>query len=255
MRQWQASDPMLAKACNGAKEEESDERVGFYYHNGFLYRKWWPEGSTDGDVRTCKQLVLPQQCQQAVLQLAHDVPITGHVGITRTKNPLFQRYYWPGVFTDTANYCRSCEVCQKSNFKCPTKAKMIPMPLIEQPFQQIAMDIVGPLPRTQGENRFILTICDYSTRYPEAFALLSVDAPRVAKELIKLFFHVGIPDEILTDQGTNFMSTMIEEIYCQLHIKRIRTTPYNPQTDGLVERFNGTLEDMLKKIVSKNQKG
>ena len=82
-----------------------------------------------------------------------------------------------------------------------------------------------------------MTICDYATRYPEAFALPSVEAPRVAKELIKLFSHVGIPDEILTDQGTNFMPTMIEEIYRLLHIKRIRTTPYHPQTDGLVERF------------------
>ena len=116
------------------------------------------------------------------------------------------------------------------------------------------MDVVGPLPRTQGGNRFILTICDYATRYPEAFVLPSVEAPRVAKELIKLFSHVGIPDEILTDQGTNFMSTMIEEIYRLLHIKRIRTTPYHPQTDGLVERFNSTLKGMLKKFVSRNQK-
>ena len=113
MRQWQATDPTLAKARDMAKSDESDERVGFYYYNGLLYRKWRPEGSTDGDVRTCKQLVLPQQCRQAVLQLAHDVPMAGHMGITRTKDRLLQRYYWPGVFTDVANYCRSCEVCQK----------------------------------------------------------------------------------------------------------------------------------------------
>ena len=254
MRQWQATDPTLAKAGDMAKNDESDDRVSFYYNNGLLYQKWRSEGSTDGDVRTCKQLVLPQQCRQAVLQLAHDVPMAGHMGITQTKDRLLQRYYWPGVFTDAANYCRSCEVCQKSNSKCPTKAKMISMPLIEQPFQRIAMDVVGPLLRTQGGNRFILTICDYATHYPEAFALPNVEAPRVAKELIKLFSHVGIPDEILTDQGTNFMSTMIEEIYRLLHIKRIRTTPYHPQTDGLVERFNGTLKGMLKMFVSRNQK-
>ena len=254
MRQWQAADPTLAKARDGAKEEESDDRVGFYYHNGLLYRKWRPEGTAAGDVRTCRQLVLPWQCRQAVLQLAHDVPMAGHMGITRTKDRLLQRYYWPGVFTDTANYCRSCEVCQKSNSKCPTRAKMVSMPLIEQPFQRIAMDVVGPLPRTQRGNRFILTICDYATRYPEAIALPSVEAPRVAKELVNLFSHVGIPDEILTDQGTNFMSTMMEEIYRLLHIKRIRTTPYHPQTDGLVERFNGTLKSMLKKFVNRSQK-
>ena len=108
MRQWQATDPTLAKAQDGAKDEENDVRVGFYYNNGLLHRKWQPEGSTDGDVRTCKQLVLIQQCQQAVLQLAHDVPTAGHMGITRTNDRLLQRYYRPGVFTDTANYYRSC---------------------------------------------------------------------------------------------------------------------------------------------------
>ena len=62
----------------------------------------------------------------------------------------------------------------------------------------------------------------------------STEAPRVARELVKLFSHVGIPDEILTDQGANFMSTLLEEMYQLLHIKKIRTTPYHPQTDGLV---------------------
>ena len=78
---------------------------------------------------------------------------------------------------------------------------MVSMPLIEQPFQRIAMDVVGPLPRTQRGNRFILTICDYATRYPEAIALPSVEAPRVAKELVNLFSHVGIPDDVYHDGG------------------------------------------------------
>ena len=254
IRQWQAIDPTLAKARDEAREEESDDRVGFYYSNGLLYRKWRPEGSAEGNVRTCKQLVLPQQCRPPVLRLAHDVPMAGHMGITRTKDRLLQRYYWPGIFADAADYCRSCEVCQKSNPKYPIRAKMVSMPLIEQPFQRIAMDVIGPLPRTQKGNRFILTICDYATRYPEAIALPSVEAPRVAKELVHLFSHVGVPDEILTDQGSNFMSALLEEMYCLLHIKRIRTTPYHPQTDGLVERFNGTLKGMLRKFVNRSQK-
>ena len=76
----------------------------------------------------------------------------------------------------------------------------------------------------------------------------------MAKELVHLFSHVGVPDEILTDQGSNFMSALLEEMYCLLHIKRIRTTPYHPQTDGLVERFNGTLKGMLRKFVNRSQK-
>ena len=128
------------------------------------------------------------------------------------------------------------------------------MPLVERPFQRIAMDIVGPLPRSKVGNKYILTVCDYATRYPKAVPLPSIEAERIAKELVKLFSRVGIPDEILTDQGTNFMSALLQEIYRLLHIKRIRTTPYHPQTDGLVERFNSTLKAMLKKLTSRNQK-
>ena len=112
------------------------------------------------------------------------------------------------------------------------------------------MDAAGLLPCTQRGNRFILTICDYATCYPEAMALSSGDIPGVAKELVNLFTHniMGVLEEILTAQGTNFMPSL-------LHITRTRTTPYHSQTDGLVERFDGTLQGMLRKLVSRNRKG
>ena len=119
-------------------EAVSKDRVGFYYEDGLLYRKWRPDGSAEGDVRTCKQLVLPQQCRQQVLRLAHDVPMAGHMGVARTKDRILQRYYWPGIFTEVSNYCRSCEVCQKNDPKRPPHAKMVSMPWIEQPFKRIA---------------------------------------------------------------------------------------------------------------------
>ena len=72
------------------------------------------------------------------------------------------------------------------------------------------MDVIGPLPRTQRGNRFILTMCDYATRYPEAVPLPSVEATKIAKELVNVFSHVGVPEKILTDQGSNFMSSLLE---------------------------------------------
>ena len=98
-------------------------------------------------------------------------------------------------------------------------------------------------------NRFILVICDYATRYPEAVALRHIDAISVAGELLKLFSRVGVPKEILTDQGANFTSRLLVELYQMLHVQPIRTSPYHPQTDGLVERFNQTLKMMLRKAV------
>lgn len=91
----------------------------------------------------------------------------------------------------------------------------------------------------------------YANRYPEAIALSSTEASKIAKELITVFSQVGIPEEILCDQGANFMSSLLEEVN---QLLRIRTAPYHPQTDGLVEKFNGTLKWMLQKFVDCGQK-
>ena len=109
------------------------------------------------------------------------------------------------------------------------------------------MDIVGRLPRSYRGNKYILVVCDYATRYPEAIPLKSIDAPHIAEELVTIFSRVGVPSEILTDQGSNFTSQLLTEVYRLSHIHPIRTTPYHPQTDGLVERCNQTLKSMLRK--------
>ena len=132
---------------------------------------------------------------------------------------------------------------------------MVPMPVIQTPFLQIAMDIVGPLHRTKRGHWFILTIVDYATRYPEAIALSSTEAPNIARELVQLFSRAGIPEEILMDQGTSFMSALLQEVYRLLHVNRIRTTPYHPQTDGLVERFNGTVKGIPTEVRELQPKG
>ena len=253
LRRLQQEDTSLISVREKAGGAEDGTRVYFYYQAGLLYRHWSPQ-KEDREVQACNQLVLPQPCRGVVLRLAHDIPMAGHLGITKTKDRILQRYYWPGVFKDVAEYCRTCEVCQRSHPRKPARAEMIPMPLVSKPFQRIAMDIIGPLPRTKRGNRFILTICDYATRYPEAIALPSTEATRVAQELMVVFSRMGVPDEILTDQGTNFMSALLADIYQMLQINRIRTTPYHPQTDGLVERFNGTLKSMLRKFVSRTEK-
>ena len=125
---------------------------------------------------------------------------------------------------------------------------------IDEPFERVAMDIVGPLPRSRMGNRYILVLCDYVTRYPETVPLCCIDAEHMAEELMRVFSRVGIPKEILTDQGSNFMSQLLREVYCLLHVQSIRTSPYHLQTDGLVERFNQTLKTMLRKAAPEEGK-
>lgn len=116
------------------------------------------------------------------------------------------------------------------------------------------MDLIGPLPRTSSGKQYVLVITDYATRYPEAYPMGSITAPAVAEKLIDLFSHFGVPREILTDQGSNFMAELLQEIYGVLGVQPIRTSPYHPQTDGLVERYNQTLKSMLKKVLLKEKR-
>jgi transposase InsO family protein len=116
-----------------------------------------------------------------------------------------------------------------------------------QAVQRIAVDIVGPLNRSRSENRYILVVSDYATRYPEAVALKSTEAVYVAEQLWKIFSRVGVSQEILTDQGPNFTSQLLKEMQRMIQVKPIRTIHYHPQTNGLVERFNGTLKGMIRR--------
>ena len=137
-------------------------------------------------------------------------------------------------------HCRTCTQCLKSLTRVVKKAPLVPLPIMDEPFSN------GYCGAATTGKRYILVICDYAIRYPEAVALRTIDANAVAEELLEFFSRVGVPEEILTDQGTNFTSQLLSEVYRLLKVKPIRTTPYHPQTDGLVERFNGTLKAMLK---------
>ena len=114
---------------------------------------------------------------------------------------------------EVAQLCRTCPQCQKTARVDGHRAPLQPLPIIDVPFQRIAMDMVGPLPRTPSGHRYILVICDYTTRWPEAIPLKSTDSEHVAEQLIQFFSRFGVPEEILTDQGANFTSSLITCLY------------------------------------------
>lgn len=86
------------------------------------------------------------------------------------------------------------------------------LPLIDVPIQRVAVDLVGPIqPATDRGNRYILTLVDFATRYPEAVALKGIDTEKVAEALIDIFCRIGVPKEMLTDQGMQFTSELMAE--------------------------------------------
>ncbi|XP_070203469.1 uncharacterized protein [Littorina saxatilis] len=203
-----------------------------------------------------RQLVVPSEFQNEVMRLAHDAPMAGHLGGTRTRNRIWTEFYWPGMCPDIRRYVASCDACQRTTAK--GKVKPVPlerMPLIDVPFKQVAVDIIGPIhPPSDRGHRFILVTVDYATRYPEATPLKKIDTPHVAEALWENWTRVGIPEKVLSDNGTQFKSEMMQEVYNLMSVHGMYTTPYHAQCNGLVERFNGTLKQMLKRLCQEQPK-
>ena len=109
-----------------------------------------------------------------------------------------QNVFGPGVCGDVTRFCKSCDICQRTVQKGRVaKVPLGRLPLIDTPFKRVAVDIVGPIePRSNNRSRYILTMMDYATRYPEAIALPSIETERVAEALVKMFSRVGVPDEM-----------------------------------------------------------
>ena len=204
----QRNDETLEAMRRAADGEQSTAGGGFFKKAGVIYQRWTPLGR-DPDTTTVEQLVLPSPCRRTVLEVAYQIPLAGHLGKTKTADRVRQRFYWLSLFKDVEEFCRFFGECQKCSTRRGPRAPMVPLPVMEEPFQRIAMDVVGPLPRSRSGNRYILVVCDYATRYPEAFALKSVDVENVAEALMTMFSRVGVPKEILTDQGTNFTSKLL----------------------------------------------
>jgi hypothetical protein len=202
------------------------------------------------------QLVVPVGCREDVVRLGHDSIMAGHLGVKKTFDAVSMDFFWPGIGADVKRYCQSCDVCQKTVRKgTVTKAPLVHMPLIDTPFKRVAVDLVGPIwPLSERKNRYILTLVDYATRYPEAVPLPSVETERVAEALVDMFSRVGVPEEILTDMGAQFTSGLMAEVSRLLSMKQLTTTPYHPMCNGLVERFNGTLKQMLKRMCKEKPK-
>lgn len=253
----QQSDATLKKLHVLAQEgkeiiSKNKSVVKYLQKNGILYRQFKSDKVQNG--KDFNQLVVPVKYRDIVLKLAHESVLAGHMSTARTVSRVLSEFYWPGVQSDTKRYCRSCDICQRTVPKGRIgKVPLGKMPLIDEPFRRVAVDLIGPLsPVTSRGNRYILTLVDYATRYPEAVALPSIETERVAEALLDIFCRIGFPVEMLTDMGSQFTSSLMNEVCRLISLRQLTTTPYHPICNGLVERFNGSLKTILKRICAEN---
>ena len=240
------SRPKLVK---GVKEDPTLEswRVlaergeqGFRWERGLLYQT-----TTTHTGEVVHLMVLPKAFRGKVLKMAHEG--SGHLGARKVKALLRQRFTWPGMGVDVMTHTRSCSVCQLCSKPKSRKAPMMERKVMTEPFEVMAFDLVGPLPKGKGGCMYILTAVCMGSRWPEAIPLKSITARAVATGMVEIFARTGIPLQLLTDQGSQFMSSLEGHLCKDLGIDRVRTAPYHPETNGVVERMHGTLKPMLRK--------
>ena len=208
---------------------------------GILYRRY-----EDDQGREHLQVIAPAVIRQDILKQLHEGVLGGHLGEGKTLSRLKERFYWPGHAGDVGKWCRTCVKC--ATRKMPPRRGRAPLQGISAgyPMQIVAVDIVGPITPGEAKNPYILVASDYFTRWAEAYAIPNQEAITVATKLVDEFFcRFSIPQQLHSDQGRQFESDVMKEVCKLLQISKTRTTPYHPQSDGLVERLNRTLISML----------
>lgn len=193
------------------------------------------------------QLVLPP-LRYEVLVHARDDLSGGHLGTFKTYEKLRDRFYWKGMHTDVEHWVRSCQDCAtRKNPRNKHRAPFLPIP-IDAAFSRLAVDLLGPLPITWSGNRYIVVFVECLPKWPEIFPVKNADSVTIARLLTnEIIPRHGAPRTLLSDHGKNFLSNLVLEVCKLYNFKKLNSSAYHPQTDGLVERMNSTLCQTLTK--------
>ena len=229
---------------------ESQHKQGYCINeNGLLVRAIGDRLKGDQADKVI-QIIVPYNLRSKILKLSHAIPASGHLGVNKTVKRICKYFNWPGLRKDVKMYCLSCDTCQRVR-KCgkPVRVPMQLMPVIEKPFSRVSCDVIGPLNITKNGNKFILTVVDHATRWAEAYCLADHKAATISKCMCDFVSRFGIPDEILHDLGADFTSELFSVFLNYFGINQLRCSVAHPQTNTAVERFNGTLKNMLTAFV------
>lgn len=191
--------------------------------------------------------IVPTTWRYKVFQAFHNL---SHPSIRTTCSLISSKFVWQGLKKQVSTWAKECIPCQTSKVQRHIKAPLSKFELPERRFDHIHVDIVGPLPPSQGCT-YLFTIMDRFTRWPEAIPIAEASANTCARALVSQWVaRFGIPSHITSDRGAQFTSKLWASMAKQLGTHHIRTTAYHPQSNGLVERFHRHMKSALRARLS-----
>jgi hypothetical protein len=193
-------------------------------------------------------MISSKEKQTKILKEMHECPVGGHEGVQRTYERLKLYVTWPGMFRDVEEYIKNCEICQKNKFTGPyTKAPFQETDTQSVPWNKIYLDVVGPLNTTEDGYKYILTCQDNLSKYLIAIPMQTQTTEEIALLFLRHIVLVyGIPQIVVTDQGSQFMSDVFKRLCKLLKVDKINTSAYHPESNGALERAHKTMVEYLR---------
>ena len=254
----QSADPILAEVATWISRGHRPDYQQIAHHGAQLKFLW---GQFDSlrqvggilvrdvnlpNLTSRRQVLIPPTLKDDCLRQCHDTVTAGHFGIAKTLANVKRRFLWHGMRADVELYVRQCDTCAKYKTSGKKRKAMVQDHRVGMPMERITMDIVGPFPASDSGNRYVLVVVDCFTKWLEAYPLPNQEASTIARVIATNFVsRHGSPYFIHSDQGPNFESNLFAQVCDLLDIKKTRTTPFHPQSDGQSERMIKTLTTMI----------
>ena len=201
----------------------------------------------DTKQRQVKQVVIPTHLREELMRDYHQGRMSGHFSGPRLFRALSRTWWWERMFSDVHEFCRNCPQCRIATGTGKTlRPPLQPIP-VDRLFQIVGIDIIE-LPKTSRGNNYVVVFQDFLSKFPLVFPVPDQKTERLVRLLVEQVVPLfGVPEALLSDRGANLLSHLMTDVCKLLGVKKLNTTSYHPQCDGLVERFNRTLKSMLRK--------